>query len=214
MWLQHRRRGSYRGGGRQFSWQAHLCILWNVTAKTCPWGKGVLYLSLLSLMSASAISWHLCANDFILNLFSGQAQNSHPTNYILFYRIMIITAEAVLQVVSRVKGSLLERMCGRNAPIAKYREDYFDNSHGNLKSKHNPKEQMRINSPMHCVLYSRAKLSVNVYLNSISTKNGVLLFLNESNEFCLWYDYSLLTNFPMFLDTNNDCKFLCLIFRL
>lgn len=167
MWLQHRRRGSYIGGGRQFSWQAHLCILWNVRAKTCPWGKGALSLSLLSLPSASAISWHLCANDFILNLFSGQAQNSHSTNYILFYRIVIITAEAALPVESGMRGSLLQRMWGRrNAPSAKCREGYFDNSRGNLKARQHPKDQMRISPPVHYILYCRAKASVPKFIRN------------------------------------------------
>lgn len=163
MWLQHRRRGSYIGGGRQFSWQAHLCILWNVRAKTCPWGKGALSLGLLSLPSASAISWHLCADDFILNLFSGQAQNSQPANYILFYRIVIIMAEAALAVESGKRGSILERMWGRNAPSAKCREGYFDKSHGHLKSRQHPKEQMRI-TPLPCALYFVEQTSVPKFI--------------------------------------------------
>lgn len=93
---------------------------------------------------------------------------------------MIITAEAALQAESGMKGSLLERVCARNVPSAKCREGYFDDSHGNLKSKQNPKEQIRINLPVHCILYCSAKFSAKVYLNSDSTtkKNDVLLFLN------------------------------------
>lgn len=128
MWLQHRRRGSYIWEERQFSWQAHLCTLWNVTAKTCPWGKGVLSHSLLSLLSAAAINWHLCTNDFILNLFSGQAQNRHPMNYSLYYGIVIIMAGAALQVESGIEGNLLERMSRGIAALAKCRQGCLDNS--------------------------------------------------------------------------------------
>lgn len=198
MWLQHRRRGSYIGGGRQFSWRAHLCILWNVRAKTCPWGKGALSLSLLSLPSASAISWHLCANDFILNLFSGQAQNSQPTNYILFYRIVIITAEAALPVESGKRGSLLERMWGRNAPSAKCRDGYFDKSHGHLKSRQHPKEQMRITCPpgiIFCstnfsakVYWSQSQLKQKQHALIFKLKQGILFMLGRCSQtsLCVW----------------------------
>lgn len=166
MWLQHRRRGSYIWEGRQFSWQAHLCILWNVTATICPWGKGVLSLSLLSLLSAAAINWHLCTNDFILNLFSGQTQNRRPMNYSLYYGIVIIMAGAALQVESEKGGNLLERMNRGKATFAKRRQGWLDNSGEVWSSKQNSNEFWNVL----CVLCCRAEFSVKVYLNSVSTK--------------------------------------------